>query len=142
MLPDTRRQSGSVSIAAAVWLRLSQPYAMLGIWGETRLSGGAVDLLFGVQSMREELRIGEVAPAYQVSTLAGLAFFTGAYDAFQGEARFSMPSGMSIDSAGDLILADRGNGAIRKITPDGQVTTLAGRVGIRNDGPATSAIAS
>ncbi len=41
-------------------------------------------------------------------------------------ARFHTPSGLAVDAAGVLYVADTGNHAIRRITPQGEVSTLAG----------------
>lgn len=62
-----------------------------------------------------------------VSTLAGST--TGAMGHVDGPgaaARFSSPSGLTVDGAGNVLVADRDNHAIRHITPAGVVTTLAG----------------
>ncbi|HVK94292.1 MAG TPA: hypothetical protein VM571_06160 [Noviherbaspirillum sp.] len=45
------------------------------------------------------------------------------------QARFNNPFGIARDVVGNLYVADRGNSTIRKITPTGQVTTLAGLAG-------------
>ena len=65
-----------------------------------------------------------------VTTLAGLAGQSGATNATGSVARFSSPLGLAVDSAGTLYVADSGNHLIRKVTPAGVVTTLAGLGGL------------
>lgn len=83
-------------------------------------------------------RIRVLTPQASVSTLAGGE--EGFRDGSGGEARFNTPSGLALDAAGNLYVADTGNHAIRKIGPDGKVSTLAGngKPGFR-DGPGAQA---
>jgi|GEM_PF-3402010 len=57
-------------------------------------------------------------------------------------ARVSYPSGLTLDGAGNLYIADNGNAVIRKVTPSGIISTFAG-TGIPgyagDNGPATAA---
>jgi serine/threonine protein kinase len=71
--------------------------------------------------------IRKVTPAGVVSTLAGTAGTAGSTDGPCSRALFNQPRGIALDSAGNIIVADAGNRAIRKITPAGIVATLAGR---------------
>jgi len=76
-------------------------------------------------------------PVGSVTTLAGLAGSSGSEDGTGGEARFHSPASLAVDSRGNIFVADRDNSTIRKITPGGTVTTLAGRSGENGsvDGP-------
>lgn len=60
-----------------------------------------------------------------VMTLAG-STTSGFADGVGAAARFKEPAGLAADDDGNLYVADYGNHAIRKVTPDGTVTTLAG----------------
>jgi streptogramin lyase len=73
--------------------------------------------------------IRKVTPAGIVTTLAGLAGITGSADGTNSTARFYDPYGLAVDSTGNVYVADLGNHTIRKVTPEGVVTTLAGQAG-------------
>jgi outer membrane protein assembly factor BamB len=61
-----------------------------------------------------------------VTTLAGLSGVTGSSDGEGSGALFNRPTGLAIDSAGNVYVADTGNSAIRRVTPAGSVSTFAG----------------
>jgi len=64
-----------------------------------------------------------------VSTFAGDGNFAWV-DGVGGNASFGFPSGLAVDSADNLYIADVLNEVIRKITPAGVVTTVAGQPGV------------
>lgn len=85
--------------------------------------------------------IPEAASPIVISTFAGVAGSAGSNDGTGAAARFRFPLGAASDSAGNIYLADADNHVIRRITPAGVVTTVAGRAGISGgvDGPAAEA---
>ena len=69
-------------------------------------------------------RIRRISLDGTVFTVAGGE--RGFADGVGGAARFNAPSGLAIDAGGTLFVADTGNNAIRRMTPDGTVSTIAG----------------
>ena len=87
--------------------------------------------------------IRKVAPNGTITTVAGNG--TQGYSGDGGpatSAELNYPYGVAVDAAGNLYIADTSNYRVRKVTPDGTITTVAGNgtEGYSGDGgPATSA---
>jgi len=76
--------------------------------------------------------IRKITPAGVVSTIAGFALTSGSADGTNSTARFNTPEGVTVDSAGNVYVADSWNDTIRRLTPTGTnwaVSTIAGSAG-------------
>lgn len=96
----------------------------------TDLKYGGSSIVFdssGIAYMADQYnnRISKILPDGTVSVFAGTGD-PGYADGPAGTAQFNRPMGIAIDAAGNLYVADTVNNYIRKITPSGDVSTLAG----------------
>lgn len=82
-------------------------------------------------------RIMKITPDGTVSLFAG--YNQGDADGLQGQAKFNNPTDVCVDSSGNVYVADSGNDKIRKISPYGEVTTLAGSTRGYADGSGVNA---
>jgi len=123
------RQSGHVDGARAD-ARFSGPY---GIAADT--SGNLYVSDIGNSVIRK------ITPGGTVSTFAGVPKTAGYQDGLAGTALFKNPEGIAVDLSGNVYVAESASHTIRKITPSGTVSTLAGRPAATgfDDGPAETA---
>lgn len=85
--------------------------------------------------------IRKITAAAAVSTLAGLAGNFGGADGTNSKARFNRPAGIALDNATNLFVTDSLNHTIRKITPGGTVSTIAGLAGVWGNADGTNSAA-
>lgn len=106
------------------------------------LSGIAVDSagdIFVADTANQVIK--EIPVGGVVQLFAGTLDKYGSADGVTGVGKFNNPVGLAIDSAGNLYVADEINSTIRKITPAGIMSTIAGVTGATGnvDGPAATA---
>jgi DNA-binding beta-propeller fold protein YncE len=118
---------GMVSTLAG---KLGESGSANGVGSEARLYSPravAVDGEGNVYAAEEvNSTIRKITPEGVVSTFAGMTGQDGTADGVGEEARFYLPRGLAVDGDGNVLVADQGNGRIRRITPEGMVTTLPG----------------
>lgn len=110
-----------------------------GSWGSYGLATDATGNIYAA-SMDRHIVL-KVTPSGSVSTLAGSSGLRGSSDGVGAAARFNQPSAVTVDGQGNVYVADSVNSTVRKITPTGTVSTLAGVAGQRSfvDGIGASA---
>lgn len=75
----------------------------------------------------DDNRIRRITPAGAIQTIAGTGI--GGFNLESGPAttvQLNQPYGLAVDASGNLFIADLGNARVRKLTPDGTLTTVAG----------------
>src|SRR5208283_4782822 len=77
----------------------------------------------------DDYTIRKITPGGAVTTLAGAAGVGGSADGTGTTARFNSPSGLAVDGSGNIYVGCS-DGTIRKVTPGGVVTTLAGTASV------------
>ncbi|MBX3751485.1 MAG: immunoglobulin domain-containing protein [Opitutaceae bacterium] len=103
--------------------------------GYSGLAVDAAGYLYVSYSSYNQHKIFKISPDGTVRPFAGSSygpFYDGTrqigvnVDGQGGAAAFFEPTGLAVDAAGNVIVADTGNNTVRRITPAGTVTTLAG----------------
>jgi sugar lactone lactonase YvrE len=124
--------SGAVSTLAGSLTRTSTIDGRGAEAAFSNISGVAVDskgaYLYVAEASSHVIRRLELSSGL-VSTLAGTAGLAGSANGTGFDARFNWPSGLCVDDSGNVYVADTNNDLIRKITPTGSVTTVAGAPG-------------
>ncbi len=150
---DVPLRASTVGVEARVWQDVRDDRR---IYISARVAGGSWDTLGTIRLLLDDglsstgryrygdVRLDAVPPGEGVVSLAGLAGDHGYRDGRGDEARFGWISeanmGVTADHDGSVIVADVRNHAIRRILPDGTVTTIAGGNGRGTlDGPAETA---
>jgi hypothetical protein len=85
--------------------------------------------------------VQKITPAGVVTTFAGQAGVNGSSDG-SSSATFNHPTGVAVDGAGNVYVADTNNNEVRKVTAAGVVSTLAGVAGITGSADGTGTAAS
>ena len=116
--------AGNVYVADSAAIRKISPAGLITTLPPVANSQAIAADASGTLYVASGSSIVKVKPDGEVTTLAG-ADSAGFADGQGSAARFNAPKGIAVDATGNVYVADTFNHAIRKISPQGQVTTLA-----------------
>ncbi|OIQ90481.1 pseudomonalisin precursor [mine drainage metagenome] len=131
---DGQRMSASFGALADVVASNTNPYlfngrSVLGVVGPTAVAIDSVGNVYVADTGNHIIR--KISTSGMVTTVAGIAGKSGASDGSALSATFNGPSGIVVDSSGNLYVADTGNDTIREIAVNGTVSTIAGAAGLK-----------
>lgn len=141
---DTRIRKISPAADVSTYAGIATPGFVDGKRDAARFEKGSGGIVADVQgniyvSDTYNNRIRKITVSGEVVTIAGNGI-AGFNDGNGRVAQFHYPGGIVIDQQGNLYVSDRGNYRIRKITPGGQVSTVAGN-GMQGDVDGTAGLA-
>ena len=126
--PSSLPTGPNASWTASAWVKCAAP----ATWASVVGWGASGDAQGGLSPRAAVLAVVSAQARYvtslAVSTVAFAGGVCGYLDASGTTAQFCYPAAVAIDSAGNLFVADTGNSRIRKISLNGDVSTVAGNV--------------
>ncbi len=129
MIAGTAERAGTRGCGA-----VDAPRGATDIWNQTArfsdpagIARDASGVLYVADTGNSTIRM--IAANGTVTTILGAAGVPGSIDANGIASRFRGPTGLALDSSGNLFIADTGNHTIRKVTTAGDVSTFAGAAG-------------
>lgn len=95
----------------------------------------------GAVFVADATSIRKMQPPSTVTTFAGALDQSGSADGVGAAARFGRPMGLAVDKQGYLFVADANSHTIRRVAPDGTVTTYSGQTGLAGSTDGSAAVA-
>lgn len=145
---DTAGVISTIAGAGELWANEADgaPALQANLDGPRALAVDAAGNVYFTESGRPSVR--RIGVDGILTTIVGDSYRDAEEGGFAGDggpaadAEVNVPTGLTVDAAGSLYIADTNNARIRKVTPDGLITTLAGTGVPRDegdDGPAAAA---
>ncbi len=116
---------GGASPSTLPEISASQASALTSFSSPSAIALDAQGNLFVTDRTSEVLATVTLGTSCGLSVVAGIPGQPGYQDGDGQSAQFNVPNGVALDPAGNAYVADRSNGAVRKVTPDAQVSTFA-----------------